>query len=124
MAEWQTHRTQNAAGNHAGSSPATGTTACLKRIFRQAILCVLIVKIKKAHSVRFSQHIADLRCALTYIVGLDQNALHSKIGLCSSPASAMNMVIMDVRIVDPTMHQQYTGVDNGMILANLRALCN
>lgn len=23
---WQTHRTQNAAGNHAGSSPATGTT--------------------------------------------------------------------------------------------------
>ena len=25
MAEWQTHMTQNHAGNHAGSSPATGT---------------------------------------------------------------------------------------------------
>ena len=37
-------------------------------------------------------------------------------------ASAMDMVIMDVKIVDPTMHQRYTGVDNGMILENLRAL--
>lgn len=26
VAEWQTHRTQNATGNRAGSSPATGTT--------------------------------------------------------------------------------------------------
>ena len=25
VAEWQTHRTQNATGNRAGSSPATGT---------------------------------------------------------------------------------------------------
>ena len=25
VAEWQTHMTQNHAGNHAGSSPATGT---------------------------------------------------------------------------------------------------
>ena len=24
VAEWQTHMTQNHAGNHAGSSPATG----------------------------------------------------------------------------------------------------
>lgn len=36
--------------------------------------------------------------------------------------SEMDMVIMDVKIVDPTLHKRYTGADNAIILANLRRL--
>jgi len=35
---------------------------------------------------------------------------------------AMDMVIMDVKIVDPALHKKYTGVDNGPILRNLEIL--
>lgn len=35
---------------------------------------------------------------------------------------AMDMVIMDVKIVDPALHKAYTGVDNAPILRNLEAL--
>lgn len=34
----------------------------------------------------------------------------------------MDMVIMDVKIVDPALHKKYTGVDNGPILRNLEIL--
>jgi len=37
-------------------------------------------------------------------------------------AEAMDMVIMDIKIVDPTLHKQYTGVDNAPILKNLEQL--
>ena len=37
-------------------------------------------------------------------------------------AEAMDMVIMDVKIVDPMLHKQYTGVDNAPILKNLEQL--
>lgn len=37
-------------------------------------------------------------------------------------AEAMDMVIMDVKIVDPALHKRYTGVDNAPILANLEQL--
>ena len=35
---------------------------------------------------------------------------------------AMDMVIMDVKIVDPQLHKRYTGVDNAVILRNLQIL--
>lgn len=35
---------------------------------------------------------------------------------------AMDMVIMDVKIVDPELHKRYTGVDNALILHNLEIL--
>lgn len=35
---------------------------------------------------------------------------------------AMDMVIMDVKIVDPVLHKRYTGVDNAPILRNLEIL--
>lgn len=35
---------------------------------------------------------------------------------------AMDMVIMDVKIVDPALHKRYTGVDNAPILRNLELL--
>lgn len=37
-------------------------------------------------------------------------------------AEAMDMVIMDIKIVDPELHKRYTGVDNAPILKNLEAL--
>ena len=37
-------------------------------------------------------------------------------------AGAMDMVIMDVKIVDPALHKRYVGVDNGPILRNLELL--
>lgn len=37
-------------------------------------------------------------------------------------AEAMDMVIMDVKIVDPALHKRYTGVDNAPILKNLEQL--
>ena len=35
---------------------------------------------------------------------------------------AMDMVIMDIKIVDPALHRRYTGVDNAPILRNLEHL--
>lgn len=37
-------------------------------------------------------------------------------------AGAMDMVIMDVKIVDPVLHKKWTGVDNAKILRNLEIL--
>lgn len=37
-------------------------------------------------------------------------------------AEVMDMVIMDVKIVDPELHKKYTGVDNALILRNLEIL--
>lgn len=37
-------------------------------------------------------------------------------------AGAMDMVIMDVKIVDPALHRRYVGVDNAQILRNLQIL--
>ena len=37
-------------------------------------------------------------------------------------AGAMDMVIMDVKIVDPALHKRYIGVDNALILKNLEQL--
>lgn len=37
-------------------------------------------------------------------------------------AEAMDMVIMDIKIVDPVLHKRYTGVDNAPILRNLEIL--
>ncbi|MBP3653448.1 MAG: glycyl-radical enzyme activating protein [Clostridia bacterium] len=37
-------------------------------------------------------------------------------------AEVMDMVIMDVKIVDPVLHKKYTGVDNAPILRNLEIL--
>lgn len=37
-------------------------------------------------------------------------------------ADAMDMVIMDIKIVDPVLHKRYTGVDNAPILCNLGIL--
>ena len=37
-------------------------------------------------------------------------------------AGAMDMVIMDVKIVDPALHRRYIGVDNALILQNLEQL--
>ncbi len=36
--------------------------------------------------------------------------------------SAVDHVILDVKLADPIAHRQYTGVDNAIILANLRTL--
>lgn len=35
---------------------------------------------------------------------------------------AMDMVIMDIKIVDASLHKRYTGVDNALILKNLQTL--
>ena len=37
-------------------------------------------------------------------------------------AGAMDMVIMDIKLVDPALHKRYTGVDNASILKNLEQL--
>jgi len=34
----------------------------------------------------------------------------------------MDMIIMDVKIVNPALHKKYTGVDNALILQNLEIL--
>jgi len=34
----------------------------------------------------------------------------------------LDFVIMDLKLADPVLHRQYTGVDNGQILSNLRLL--
>jgi len=38
-------------------------------------------------------------------------------------AAAMDLVMMDVKHVDPAVHRRFTGRDNRLILANLAALC-
>ena len=37
-------------------------------------------------------------------------------------AGVMDMVIMDIKIVDPVLHKKYTGADNAPILCNLELL--
>jgi pyruvate formate lyase activating enzyme len=34
----------------------------------------------------------------------------------------MDFVIMDIKLADPEVHRLYTGVDNSLILSNLKAL--
>lgn len=56
--------------------------------------------------------------------------VHALIETCgySSPevfrniAEAMDMVIMDLKIIDPVLHKKYTGIDNAPILRNLEQL--
>lgn len=47
-------------------------------------------------------------------------ALEDLVELASRPNCTH--VLYDLKLVDPDIHQQYTGVDNDLILANLRAL--
>ena len=34
----------------------------------------------------------------------------------------MDFIIMDIKLADPALHREYTGVDNGVILENFRWL--
>lgn len=59
----------------------------------------------------------------------DVHALIETSGFASEDVFArlidvMDMVIMDVKIVDPALHKKYTGVDNALILRNLEILKN
>ena len=38
-------------------------------------------------------------------------------------AERLSFLMMDVKLMDPALHKKYTGVDNGIILDNLRFLC-
>lgn len=35
----------------------------------------------------------------------------------------LSFIMMDVKLMDPGLHKHYTGVDNTVILENLRSLC-
>ena len=54
--------------------------------------------------------------ALIETSGFASEAVFTKV------CEAMDMVIMDVKIVDPALHKRYTGVDNAPILRNLEIL--
>lgn len=43
--------------------------------------------------------------------------------LFSQVVNLLSLVIIDIKIVDSTQHKQYTGVDNKLILKNLKYLC-
>jgi pyruvate formate lyase activating enzyme len=38
--------------------------------------------------------------------------------------ASVNLVLMDIKHIDPQIHKQVTGVDNTLILKNLKYLCN
>lgn len=43
--------------------------------------------------------------------------------LFAQVAKRLSFLMMDVKLMDPVQHKKYTGVDNGIILDNLRYLC-
>ena len=43
--------------------------------------------------------------------------------LFAQAAERLSFLMMDVKLMDPALHKKYTGVDNGIILDNLRFLC-
>ena len=70
-------------------------------------------------------HAAFLRELLALLPGLHCAAETS--GHCPkvdflAVTSRLNLVLMDLKLIDPAQHRRYTGVDNALILENLRAL--
>ena len=69
-----------------------------------------------------SEFIIAVRKLVTEVHALIETSGFAKEEVFRSLAEAMDMVIMDVKIVDPALHKKYTGVDNAMILHNLQNL--
>lgn len=61
---------------------------------------------------------------------LRRNGIHTAMETCGyapadvfrKTAEEMDYIIMDIKLADPALHRQYTGVDNGRILENFRYL--
>jgi pyruvate formate lyase activating enzyme len=62
--------------------------------------------------------------------GCRQRGMHTAVGTCGHArpatflevASFADLLLFDVKVIDPAEHQRMTGVSNELILANLRAL--
>jgi pyruvate formate lyase activating enzyme len=65
--------------------------------------------------------------ALELLSGLKASGIHTALdtcGLCARPVferlwSLVDLVLFDVKLLDPVAHRRFTGQDNGIILANL-----
>ena len=69
-----------------------------------------------------SDFVVAVRRLLPDVHALIETSGYAKEEIFRKTAEAMDMVIMDVKIVDPALHKKYTGVDNALILHNLEAL--
>lgn len=69
-----------------------------------------------------SDFVIAIRKLVPDVHALIETSGYAKEDVFRKTAEAMDMVIMDVKIVDPALHKKYTGVDNAPILRNLRML--
>ena len=69
-----------------------------------------------------SDFIIAIRKLVPEVHALIETSGHAKEEVFRRTAEAMDMVIMDVKIVDPVLHKKYTGVDNVLIIRNLEVL--
>lgn len=69
-----------------------------------------------------SDFIIAVRKLVPDVHALIETSGYAKPEVFTRLAEAMDMVIMDIKIVDPLLHKKYTGVDNAPILHNLEIL--
>lgn len=69
-----------------------------------------------------SDFIIAVRKLVPQVHALIETSGYAKPEVFTRLAEVMDMVIMDVKIVDPVLHKKYTGVDNAPILRNLEIL--
>ena len=69
-----------------------------------------------------SEFVTAVRKLVPDVHALVETSGFAKEAVFRSVAEAMDMVIMDIKIVDPALHKKYTGVDNAVILRNLEVL--
>ncbi len=69
-----------------------------------------------------SDFVIAVRELIPEVHALIETSGYAKEEIFRKTAEAMDMVIMDIKIVDPVLHKKYTGVDNALILHNLEVL--
>lgn len=69
-----------------------------------------------------SDFIIAIRKLIPEVHALIETSGFAKEDVFRRTAEAMDMVIMDIKIVDPVLHKKYTGADNAQILHNLGVL--
>jgi pyruvate formate lyase activating enzyme len=73
--------------------------------------------------IDFAVAIAQACAAEAIPVALETN-LYAPWPLLSRAARSMQLVMCDIKLIDPGAHKRYTGVDNDSVLANARALAD
>lgn len=69
-----------------------------------------------------SEFVIAIRKLVPKVHALIETSGYAKPEVFKALAEAMDMIIMDIKLVDPVLHKRYTGVDNAMILENLKQL--